>query len=108
MENPNKTTTATRPLSSISASSTKSFKVVMRQRQRKSRRRNVLNQTLDNFYNILRRTQADQTVKSAKSWANEYEAYRKSVIFEEVYVNGITLGEGIGGIDSVELVNFTV
>ncbi|CAG8800831.1 2297_t:CDS:1 [Gigaspora margarita] len=60
-----------------------SFKVVRRQRQRKSRRNSVLNQTLDNFYNILRRTKADQTVKSANNWAKEYETYRKSVIYDD-------------------------
>ncbi|CAG8503130.1 908_t:CDS:1 [Acaulospora morrowiae] len=71
-----------------SANIAQSFKVIRRQRTRKSnssRRdtRNVLNQTLDNFYNILRRTKTDQTVKSAKTWVNEYENYRKSVIYEE-------------------------
>ncbi|CAG8667936.1 9993_t:CDS:1, partial [Racocetra persica] len=60
-----------------------SFKVVRRQRQRKARRHSVLNQTLDNFYNILRRTQADQTVKSANNWAKEYETYRRSVIYDD-------------------------
>ncbi|CAG8459544.1 11734_t:CDS:2 [Diversispora eburnea] len=70
----------------ISANVSQSFKVVRRQRQRKPSRRgthNVLNQTLDNFYNTLRRTKTYQTVKSAKKWVNEYESYRKSVILEE-------------------------
>ncbi|CAG8563326.1 14709_t:CDS:2 [Acaulospora colombiana] len=89
-----------RPLSSISTSSSKSFKVIRHQRQRKSRKRNVLNPTLDNFYNILRRTHADQSVKSARSWANEYEKYRKSVILDEIRADNI---ESSGGIDSVEL-----
>ncbi|CAG8742865.1 11893_t:CDS:1, partial [Racocetra fulgida] len=38
---------------------------IRRQRQIRSHRHGLLNQTLDNFYNILRRTKADQTVKSA-------------------------------------------
>lgn len=73
-----------------SANIDQSFKVVRRQRTKKPssnipRRgsRNVLNQTLDNFYNTLRSTKTDQTVKSAKTWVNEYENYRKSVIYEE-------------------------
>lgn len=70
----------------ISSNVTQSFKLVRRQRQRRPSRRgtqNVLNQTLDNFYNTLRRTKTYQTVKSANNWVNEYESYRKSVILEE-------------------------
>ncbi len=36
-----------------------------------------LNQTLENFYNVLKKTQLDQSIESAKNWVNEYEMYRK-------------------------------
>ncbi|CAG8809164.1 20303_t:CDS:1 [Gigaspora margarita] len=76
------TKTSSRPSSNISLN--QSSRVIRRQRQIRSHRHNLLNQTLDNFYNILRRTKADQTVKSATSWVNEYETFRKSVILEEI------------------------
>ncbi|CAG8603099.1 6637_t:CDS:1 [Funneliformis caledonium] len=61
-----------------------SFRVIRRRQQRKNSRNNVLNPTLDNFYNILRRTEADLNVKSsAKNWLNEYESYRRQVINAE-------------------------
>jgi len=60
-----------------------SFRVIRRRQQRKNVRSNVLNPTLDNFYNTLRRTEADLNVKSAKNWLNEYESYRNQVINAE-------------------------
>ncbi|CAG8561928.1 1649_t:CDS:1, partial [Dentiscutata heterogama] len=76
------TKTSSRPSSNISLN--QSSRAIRRQKQIRSHRHNLLNQTLDNFYNILRRTKADQTVKSATSWVNEYETFRKSVILEEI------------------------
>uniref|UniRef100_A0A1D1YYT7 Uncharacterized protein C32A11.02c n=1 Tax=Anthurium amnicola TaxID=1678845 RepID=A0A1D1YYT7_9ARAE len=61
-----------------------SFRVIRRRHQRKNvRSNNVLNPTLDNFYNTLRRAEADLNVKSAKSWLKEYEGYRRQVINAE-------------------------
>ncbi|CAG8503940.1 6189_t:CDS:1 [Cetraspora pellucida] len=79
------TKTSSRPASNISVNQLS--RVIRRQRQIRSHRHNLLNQTLDNFYNILRRTKSDQTVKSATSWVNEYETFRKSVIHEEINNN---------------------
>jgi len=63
-----------------------SFRVIRRRQQRKSSRsNNVLNPTLDNFYNTLRRAEADLNVNSskAKNWLQEYECYRRQVINDE-------------------------
>lgn len=60
-----------------------SFRVIRRRQQRKNVRSNVLNPTLDNFYNTLRRAEADLNVNSAKSWLKEYEGYRRQVINAE-------------------------
>ena len=81
--------TASRPYSvvgyeGLSSLQPQSFRVIRRRQQRKNSRNNVLNPTLDNFYNILRRTEADLNVKSsAKDWLNEYESYRRQVINAE-------------------------
>ncbi|CAB5371124.1 unnamed protein product [Rhizophagus irregularis] len=62
-----------------------SFRVIRRRHQRKNVRNNsnVLNPTLDNFYNTLRRAGADLNVTSAKSWVKEYEGYRRQVLSAE-------------------------
>jgi len=63
-----------------------SFRVIRRRHQQRKTVRNnsnVLNPTLDNFYNTLRRAGADLNVKSAKSWIKEYEGYRKQVLSAE-------------------------
>ncbi|CAI2173692.1 13390_t:CDS:10 [Funneliformis geosporum] len=80
--------TALRPHSVVGcegiSSQPQSFRVIRRRQQRKNSRNNVLNPTLDNFYNILRRTEADLNVKSStKNWLNEYESYRRQVINAE-------------------------
>lgn len=60
-----------------------SFRVIRHRQQRKNVRTNMLNPTLDNFYNTLRRAEADLNVKSAQSWISEYERYRRQVINAE-------------------------
>ncbi|GBC00922.1 hypothetical protein RclHR1_04000003 [Rhizophagus clarus] len=62
-----------------------SFRVIRRRHQRRNVRNNsnVLNPTLDNFYNTLRRAGAGLNVNSAKSWLKEYEGYRQQVLNAE-------------------------
>lgn len=62
-----------------------SFRVIRRRHQRKNVRNNsnVLNPTLDKFYNTLLRAGADLNVTSAKSWVKEYEGYRRQVLSAE-------------------------
>ncbi|CAH1762641.1 8761_t:CDS:1 [Entrophospora sp. SA101] len=68
--------------------SSSSKSLVIRRRHRKSAKNSpFLNHTVDNFYNVLRKTEVDKTVESAKSWANEYEQYRRSVIHSDYTTN---------------------
>jgi len=68
--------------------SSSSKSLVIRRRHRKSAKTSpFLNHTVDNFYNVLRKTEMDKTVESAKSWANEYEQYRRSVIHSDYTTN---------------------
>ncbi|CAG8491256.1 5829_t:CDS:1, partial [Scutellospora calospora] len=53
------------------------FIKICRKHHKLSNRRNLLNQVMENFYDVLRKIDMDQYNESAKFWMLEYEQYRK-------------------------------